>query len=144
MKKLIAGLAAVAIIAAVIVAVVAGRNNNKSTTPTSNQTGSSSSGYSNTNGSSSSASQTPTSTNKVTISNFAFSPATITVKKSTTVTWTNSDSVPHQPVADSGTGPASQPLNNGQTYSFTYSSVGTFAYHCAIHPEMHGTVTVTE
>ncbi|HEX5395430.1 MAG TPA: cupredoxin family copper-binding protein [Candidatus Saccharimonadales bacterium] len=88
----------------------------------------------------------PASTaNKVTISNFSFSPSDISVKKGTTVTWTNSDSVQHTVTVDSGNdGPKSQPLSNGQSYSFTFNDEGTFNYHCSFHPEMHGTVTVTE
>ena len=86
----------------------------------------------------------PANANSVTIQNFAFSPASLTVKKGTTVTWTNKDSTAHQPVADSGTGPQSPILQTGQSYSFTYNQTGTFKYHCAIHPEMTGSVTVTE
>jgi len=88
--------------------------------------------------------QSPASTNAVTIQNFAFSPASITVKKDTMVTWTNKDSTAHTVTADSGNGPASQPLQPGQSYSFTYNQTGTFTYHCSIHPEMHGTVVVTD
>ncbi len=133
----------IAIIIAVIAVgavVLANKNDNNQTAnpapPPAQQTP--------TSGTNSSSSQSTTGTSKVSISSFAFSPADITIKKGTTVTWTNNDSVPHQPVADSGTGPASQPLSNGQSYSFKYDSAGTFAYHCAIHPDMHGTVTVTE
>jgi plastocyanin len=82
------------------------------------------------------------SSQSVTIQNFAFSPASITVAPGTTVTWTNMDSTAHTVTADSGTGPNSGQLANGQTYKFTYQQTGTFAYHCSIHPQMHGTVTV--
>jgi plastocyanin len=75
----------------------------------------------------------------------AFSPADITVKKGTTVTWTNQDSVAHTVVETDGQdGPKSNDLNNGQSYTFTYNTVGAFKYHCSIHPMMTGTVTVTE
>ena len=84
-------------------------------------------------------------TASVTISNFAFSPAALTVKKGTTVTWTNQGSTAHTVVEnDSQSGPKSGDLNHGQSYSFTYNTVGTFNYHCSIHPSMTGTVTVTE
>jgi len=84
-------------------------------------------------------------TSKVTISNFSFTPSAITVKKGTTVTWTNSDSVAHTVVETDGkAGPNSQSIDNGKSYSFTYNTVGTFAYHCSIHPDMTGTVTVTD
>ena len=84
-------------------------------------------------------------TNSVTISNFAFSPAAITVKKGTAVTWTNKDSTTHTVTEnDSQDGPKSGELNQGQSYTFTYNTAGTFKYHCSIHPDMTGSVTVTE
>ncbi len=83
-------------------------------------------------------------TDKVTIQNVAFSPANITVKKGTTVTWTNQDAVEHTVTEDDGqNGPSASPLNQGQSYSFTFNQTGTFHYHCTIHSEMTGTVTVT-
>jgi plastocyanin len=85
------------------------------------------------------------STDKVQISGFAFSPKNITVKKGTTVTWTNKDSAVHNVTeSDSQDGPKSGSLSQGQSYSFTYNSAGTFNYECTIHPGMTGTVTVTE
>lgn len=85
--------------------------------------------------------QTPTATNTVTIQNYAFSPATITVKVGDTVTWTNNDSAPHSATADDGsfdTGTFSQ----GQSKSITFKKAGTFTYHCSVHPYMKGTVIV--
>lgn len=79
----------------------------------------------------------------VSIANFAFAPAPLTVKKGTKVTWTNQDSVGHTATGDSD-GPASSLLNQGGSYSFTFDTVGTFPYHCSPHPFMKGTVTVTE
>lgn len=82
-------------------------------------------------------------TSGVTIAGMAFSPATITVKKGTSVTWTNNDSVSHTVTGNNG-GPNSSTLGNGQSYSFTFNTTGTFKYICAIHPSMTGTVIVTE
>lgn len=77
----------------------------------------------------------------VTIGNFAFVPPTLTVKVGTTVTWTNKDEEPHTVV---GGGMKSPVLGNaGSTYSHTFTTAGTFAYNCSIHPFMHGMVTVT-
>jgi plastocyanin len=87
--------------------------------------------------------QVPSSTN-VTIQNFAFSPAAITVAKGTTVTWTNRDSTAHTVTVDSGNGPKSSQLQKDQTYSFKFDQAGTAAYHCSIHPYMKASVTVTE
>lgn len=83
-------------------------------------------------------------TDSVSITNFAFNPGNITVKKGTTVTWTNKDAVAHTVTETDGqTGPKSGDLNQGQSYSFTFNTVGTFKYDCSIHPYMTGTVTVT-
>jgi plastocyanin len=96
-------------------------------------------------GSSSASSSQASNTNQVEINNFAFSPANITVKKGTTVTWTNKDSVAHTVVeSDSQDGPKSNNLAQGASYTFTYNTAGTFKYKCSIHPDMTGSVTVTE
>jgi len=80
--------------------------------------------------------------NTVSISGFAFKPASLNVSTSTTVTWTNNDSVTHTVTSDTGAF-SSGDLSSGQTYSYTFNQAGTFAYHCSIHTYMHGTVTVT-
>jgi amicyanin len=84
--------------------------------------------------------------NVVAIADMAFSPAKITVKKGTMVTWTNKDSMNHTVTMDAGTtgGPNSGNLANNQSYSFTFNAVGNFPYHCAVHPSMKATVEVTE
>lgn len=81
--------------------------------------------------------------NAVTIAHFQFSPQSITVKAGTTVTWTNNDSVSHTVTGDNG-GPGSSGLSNGQSYSYTFTTPGTYTYHCTIHPMMKGTVVVTQ
>ena len=78
---------------------------------------------------------------QVTIQNFSFSPASVTVKVGDTVTWTNQDSTTHTVVADNGEFKSGN-LGNGATFSFTFSTAGTFAYHCSIHSTMKGTVVV--
>jgi len=77
--------------------------------------------------------------NAVNIQNFAFNPGTLTVKKGTTVTWTNNDSVLHQ---IKSTAFNSSQLSKGQTFSFTFNDAGTFDYSCAIHPSMLGKIIV--
>lgn len=85
------------------------------------------------------------STNMVTIKEMQFSPANISVKKGTTVTWTNQDSMAHTVTETDGkTGPDSGNLEKGQSYTFTFTSPGTYKYDCSIHTSMTGTVTVTE
>ena len=77
----------------------------------------------------------------VTIQGFAFSPATLTVAVGTTVTWTNQDSAEHTVTADDGSW-GSGNIALGETFSQTFSKAGTYAYHCAIHPNMKGTIVV--
>jgi plastocyanin len=77
--------------------------------------------------------------NTVSIQNFAFNPQALTVKKGTTVTWTNNDSAPHQIKSTTFN---SQPLGKGQSYSFTFDNPGTFDYICGIHPSMTGKIIV--
>jgi len=81
--------------------------------------------------------------NAVEMINTAFNPATIKVRKGTTVTWTNNDSLVHT-VTGTDSGPRSDLLNPGDKYTFTFDQVGTFAYNCTPHPFMKGTVQVTE
>lgn len=78
-------------------------------------------------------------TQEVSIADFAFQPATVTVEKGTTVLWTNKDNVPHTITGDffsSGT------LNANQTYSYTFNEEGEFDYTCSFHPQMKGKVIV--
>lgn len=87
----------------------------------------------------------PVATNQVAIKNFTFSPAAITVKQGAKVSWTNQDSTAHTVTENDGQhGPSAPPLNPGQTYSFSFKKTGVFRYHCAIHPEMTGSVTVIQ
>jgi len=78
----------------------------------------------------------------VTIKGFAFAPAALSVKVGTAVTWTNRDSATHTVTFDTGSDTSGN-LSNGGSYSETFSTAGTFPYHCAIHPNMKATVTVT-
>jgi plastocyanin len=79
--------------------------------------------------------------NVVTIQGFAFDPPTIEVPASGEVTWLNADPPDHTVTADDGSFD-SGPIAGGGTFSTTLSQPGEFAYHCAIHPTMKGTVTV--
>jgi len=77
----------------------------------------------------------------ITIQNFAFAPASLTVKAGTTVTWTNNDSPTHSVKwADGAAG--SSPLTTGSSYTRTFATPGTYAYVCGIHASMHGTIVV--
>ena len=75
------------------------------------------------------------------IIDFGFDPATVTVKVGGSVTWTNTGATAHTVTADDGSFD-SKSLASNATFSQTFAKAGTFAYHCAIHPGMKGTVTV--
>ena len=80
---------------------------------------------------------------QVGIDNFAFSPREITVAAGTRVTWVNHDDVPH--TATSSVKPRtfdSGALDTDDTFSFVFTTPGTFDYFCAVHPHMTGKVIV--
>ncbi len=79
----------------------------------------------------------------VTISGFAFSPASLTITAGTTVTWTNQDSATHTATADDGSWDTGD-IAQGASASVTFDTPGTYTYHCTIHPNMVATITVTE
>lgn len=126
---------------------LAARNNSNTSNPvtTQNQSGQNNKMKGMDMSSNGSESTAPAATNSVTIENFAFSPANITVKKGTAVTWVNKDSTPHTVTENDGqTGPDSGTMAKDGSYTFTFNTVGKFQYHCTFHPNMVGTVTVTE
>jgi plastocyanin len=84
----------------------------------------------------------PAAASVATIHDFAFTPATVTVRADTTVTWTNNDSVDHTVTADAGRF-GSSALGTKRTFAFSFTTPGTYSYHCSIHPFMHGSVVVT-
>jgi amicyanin len=79
----------------------------------------------------------------VSISDFKFNPATLTVPVGTTVTWTNKDEEPHTIAAKDGSF-HSPGIDTHGTYSFTFTTAGSYDYTCSIHPFMTGTVVVTK
>ena len=79
----------------------------------------------------------------LTIKDYKYSPSPIRVKKGTTITWTNQDLAKHTVTVDSGKW-ESELLAQGASYSRTFDTVGTFAYHCSPHPYMKGVVEVVE
>lgn len=80
---------------------------------------------------------------QISIQSFAYQPANIEVSVGTTVTWTNHDAAPHTVTFRQGPMKGSGMLQQGQSFSSTFTSPGTFAYYCAVHPYMTATVTVT-
>jgi plastocyanin len=83
----------------------------------------------------------PPSANSVSIINMSFSPATITVAPGTTVTWTNNDGMTHTVTADDISFDSGN-ITTGSKFSRVFSTVGSYSYHCTIHPNMKGTIIV--
>lgn len=81
---------------------------------------------------------------EIQIQGFAFSPDTITIPVGTEVKWTNMDSVGHNIVSDEGSTIQSPMLAQGASFSMVFSTPGTYAYHCGVHPKMKGTIVVTQ
>jgi plastocyanin len=78
----------------------------------------------------------------VSISNFKFAPASLTVKSGAKVTVTNNDSTAHTATADDGNSFDTGTLDPGSSGTISVSKPGSYAYHCSIHPFMKGTIVV--
>ena len=78
----------------------------------------------------------------ISIDNFTFNPQSLTVKAGTTVTWTNRDDIPHGIAATNNAFKRSQALDTDDSYSFTFTTPGTYQYFCYVHPHMTGTIVV--
>lgn len=81
------------------------------------------------------------STLNVNIVKFSFDPQNPTIYIGDTVRWTNIDGSGHTTTSNSNLW-TSGTLSNGQSFSFTFNSAGTFPYHCGIHSGMTGSITV--
>jgi LPXTG-motif cell wall-anchored protein len=77
----------------------------------------------------------------VTIKDFEFAPATVTVNVGDTVTWTNNGPTAHSATATDGSFDTDV-YPKGESRSHTFESAGSFAYFCKPHPNMKGTVIV--
>ena len=76
----------------------------------------------------------------ITIDNFTFTPAELTVKVGTTVTWTNHDDIPHTIVSAGKF--RSKALDTDNSFSFTFTAAGDYKYFCSLHPHMTGMIKV--
>jgi len=77
---------------------------------------------------------------KITIDNFTFSPAELTLKVGDTVTWTNHDDIPHTVVSAGKF--RSKAMDTDGSFSFTFSAAGDYKYFCSLHPHMTGMIKV--
>jgi plastocyanin len=80
---------------------------------------------------------------EVTIDNFSFTPAQLTVAPGTKVNWTNRDDIPHT-ITDAAAPRAfkSPPLDTGDGFSYVFQNSGTYHYFCSLHAHMTGTIVV--
>lgn len=79
---------------------------------------------------------------KVTIDNFVFTPATISVKAGTTIVFVNHDDLPHN-VVDAKSAFRSRALDTDETFVRVFDKPGEIVYFCGLHPHMHGKIIVT-
>jgi CSLREA domain-containing protein len=77
----------------------------------------------------------------VTIVDYSYIPALITIHAGRIVTWENIDFTDHSVTSDTGVWDSGTIVNGGQ-FQYTFNTVGNFPYHCSFHPEMTGMVIV--
>ena len=105
-----------------------------------------------------SGSTNPSGNMEVAIENYAYAPTELTITVGTTVTWTNMDPVGH--AVTEGTLESTKPANQrafdssngaqakydliltGQSWSYTFTTPGTYDYYCIPHPYMIARITV--
>lgn len=79
----------------------------------------------------------------ITITNYSFHPATLTVKKGSTIVWVNRDDDVHTIKGTDGPEAFGSPaLDSGSAFGFTFHQAGTYHYICSVHPYMHGVIVV--
>jgi plastocyanin len=80
-------------------------------------------------------------TTTIQIKRSGFAPTSVTINQDDSVTWTNTDTIDHQVVANGGSF-ASPILAAGKSWTHTFNRGGTFHYHDSLHPGLKGTVVV--
>jgi plastocyanin len=100
-----------------------------------------------------SAESTPSGGAAISIIDKTFQPAEVTIHVGETVTWTVTRAIDQPHSVTSGTPTDGQPgslfdsgvtlRNNGDSFSWTFATPGTYPFFCSVHPDtMTGTVTV--
>jgi len=86
----------------------------------------------------------PPTSGAVSLKNTAFNPANVVIQSGGTVTWTWNDGIDHNVTFTSGPTPrpANSPTQSSGSYPGSFTTVGTYGYHCTIHGGMDGTVIV--
>ncbi len=78
----------------------------------------------------------------VAIKDFTFGPADVQAKVGDIITFTNNDSAPHTATLDDGAC-STGTMNSGASDGLTFTAVGTYPFHCKIHSQMKGTITIS-
>ena len=78
----------------------------------------------------------------VSIKDFEFDPATITAKVGQIVAFSNTGAEPHNATLDAG-GCATATLQTSQADGLVFTAAGTYPFHCTVHTQMKGTITVS-
>lgn len=81
--------------------------------------------------------------NTVGLQGMAFGPVTLTITAGTTVTWNNNDNMAHTVTADDNTFDSGN-IAVGAKFTKTFTTAGSFAYHCTYHSNMKATIIVTQ
>lgn len=80
---------------------------------------------------------------QIVMSGYAFGPRSLTITTGDTVTWTNQDTAPHDVKTTSAPVSFHSPmLNKGGTWSYTFTTAGTYSYVCTVHPGMTAQIVV--
>jgi plastocyanin len=82
-----------------------------------------------------------TGTVAVSIKDFSFEPSTISAKVGDTVTFSNTGAAAHNATLDSG-GCATPNIQPAKSDGLHFTAAGSYPFHCTIHPDMKGTITV--
>ena len=89
------------------------------------------------------ADSTGTTTVDATVANFQWSQP-INAKVGDVITWTNSDTAAHKVGLDDGSCQMTNSIaGGGGKQSLVFSKAGTYAFHCTIHSNMKGTITIS-
>ena len=80
----------------------------------------------------------------ISIKDFSFNPASVSIKVGDSVTWTNADGAAHSIQSGNDAFDSPDKIAPATSFSFTFATVGTFTYICGIHPYMKGTIVVTD
>ncbi|HEY6223467.1 MAG TPA: plastocyanin/azurin family copper-binding protein [Gemmatimonadales bacterium] len=89
----------------------------------------------------------------ITVQDYSYAPSVITIKAGTKVNWTNNGPSSHSVTSDTtgqfDSGALDAPMGNGYggmtsggLFQVTFSTPGTYTYHCMFHAQMHATITV--